>query len=133
MVSYYAKIISFKRDTFYLVIFFTFVEIIELEVPKSETLAFLNHAIHEALDHTSDDVIKLKLNDFELGEEQMGLKLESLIEDDDATELYVECEAKKAAIGLFDKNLTLRNATDSELEVLTIYKVKKFSKERNVK
>ena len=29
---------------------FTFLEIIELEVPKSETLAFLNHAIHEALD-----------------------------------------------------------------------------------
>ena len=110
--------------------FFTFIEIIELEVPKSETLAFLNHAIHEALDHTSDDVMKLKLNDFELGKEQMGLKLESLIEDDD--ELYVECEAKKAAIELFDKTLTLRNATDSVLEVLTIYKVKKFSKERNL-
>ena len=101
-------------------------------MPKSETLAFLNHAIHEALDHTSDDVMKLKLNDFELGEEHMGLKLESLIEDDDTSELYVECEAKKAAIELFDKTLTLRNATDSVLEVLTIYKVKKFSKERNV-
>ena len=112
------------------ILFFTFIEIIELEVPKSETLAFLNHAIHEALDHTSDDVMKLKLNDFELGKEQMGLKLESLIEDDD--ELYVECEAKKAAIELFDKTLTLRNATDSVLEVLTIYKVKKFSKERNL-
>ena len=95
-------------------------------------MAFLNHAIHEALDHTSDDVMKLKLNDFELGEEHMGLELESLMEDDDTSELYVECEAKKAAIGLFDKNLTLRNATDSVLEVLTIYKVKKFSKERNV-
>ena len=101
-------------------------------MPKSETLAFLNHAIHEALDHTSDDVMKLKLNDFELGEEQMRLKLESLIEDDDGTELYFECEAKKAAIELFDKTLTLRNATDSVLEVLTIYKVKKFSKERNL-
>ena len=56
----------------------------------------------------------------------MGFKLESLIEDDDANELYVECEAKKAAIELFDKNLTLRNATDSELEVLTIYKVSKY-------
>ena len=108
----------------------TISEIFEFEVSKSETLASLNHTIHEALGHPSDDVMTLKLNDFELGNEHMEMTLVSLMEDEDTNELILDCEAKKA--GVFDKNLILRNATDSVLEVLMIYKVKKFNKERNV-
>ena len=93
-------------------------------------MASLNHTIHETLGHPSDDVMTLKLNDFELGEEHMEMTLESLMEDNDSNEILVDCEAKKA--GVFDKNLILRNATDSALEVLMIYKVKKFTKDRNV-
>ena len=43
----------------------------------------------------------------------------------------VECKLKES--GFFDKTLTLRNATDSELEVKIVYEIKEFNKERNIR
>ena len=55
------------------------------------------------------------------------MTIESAFNDEDG--YTVECKFKEP--GFFGKTLTLRNATNSELEVLIVYKVKEFNKESN--
>ena len=74
----------------------------------------------------------LKYQDFELDisdPEISKLTIESLFNDEEG--YTVECKLKDS--GIFNKALTLRNATDSELKVSVVYKVKEFNKERNIR
>ena len=103
-----------------------------INIQKSKTLGQLNKEIHKKLGLATYDQLSLKYQDSEIDindPEISMLTIESVFTNEDG--YTVECKLKEA--GFFDKTLTLRNATDSELEVLIIYEVKEFNKERNIR
>ena len=109
-----------------------FAETVDIVIQKCKTIGQFNKEIHKKLALPTYNQFSLKYQDFELDisdPEISKLTIESAFNDEDG--YTVECKFKEP--GFFGKTLTLRNATNSELEVLIVYKVKEFNKERNIR
>ena len=95
---------------------------------KSKKVDLLIRKVHRKFGFSTNDILVLKYNGFELGEQDKDVTIDDLIDEEGTNELEVDCSYVKA--GIPGKDFVLRNATNSELAIAIVYKIKESSQQR---